>query len=99
MSGRMPNERQLARVLREHLPDRATSGLDGRIMASVDTTPQRRRMPVVVASLLAGEPHNLQALVLVVAALLLTLPWRQQRRSASRSDQGGNAAVHQSLLR
>ena len=71
MSNQMPTNQQLARVLRDSVPDRASPGLDGRIMATVAATPQRRRVPVVVASFLAGEPRIRQALVLVVVALLL----------------------------
>ena len=44
MSSQMPTDQRLARVLRAYVPDRATPGLDGRIMASVATTPQRRRI-------------------------------------------------------
>ena len=71
MTGQMPTDQQLARVLRDSVPDRASPGLDGRIMATVAATPQRRRVPMVVPSLLAGEPRIRQALVLLVVALLL----------------------------
>jgi hypothetical protein len=71
MNRRMPSDEQLARILRDHLPDGAMPELDRRVMAMVAATPQQRRMPIVIRPLARTEPGSRRVALVLVAALLV----------------------------
>jgi hypothetical protein len=71
MSARSLSDEQLARVLREHIPARASSGLEERVLGAVEGTAQHSRPPRMVAPLFDADAPAGRRMVLLVAALLI----------------------------
>ncbi len=73
MSSPRPTDARLARALATHVPAAAPDGLRARIFTKVETTPQRRPVPSVLAALFDADSMARRRNLLVAAVLLLAL--------------------------
>ena len=73
MNGQRLTDAQISEALREHLPDRAWSGMRERILESAATTPQQRGLPSLLGALTDADPITRRRSLLIAAALLVAV--------------------------
>jgi Tol biopolymer transport system component len=73
MTAQRLTDAQIAAALRAHLPERATPGLQMRVMETVEGTSQQRAVPTIFAPMFDADPLTRRRTLLLVAALLLAL--------------------------
>jgi Tol biopolymer transport system component len=71
MTGHRPTDQELGAALRAHLPAGAHPDLRARIQRATETTPQQRRLPLVLGQLTDADPAARRRASLMWAAALL----------------------------